>query len=1172
MTTVDEVRRALAQATEANGRATHARVRAAGEVRRAERELEEAERSPDRRAGEVAAARLEAARERAARAHGIYRETREVLAESLELAVPVTDPRELVTRLSAQHPVLLFPVRLEVRFKSVDVDGGQGEQLWVRVFPDTVSIDAFGPELSEGEVNDAQAYWREVWAARHDEGGERAAWHRIVASHGSGRGAWLVASLVPTNPDERPLGPEDPDAEPTFSPVETSPQTWSRAPRAALLPDRFVFVTEADGELTEHLGRPVPPEVFTGPDPLAPAADQISGADGALSMPDELAWLTDFDRAVRDGLGIRIDLGADRARVGFDRLFAVGVRALDDPEDAATHLEELLRAHRFSGSGLAFVPQGTPTNNTEEGDSGRSRLDDADASFDARTAGPVPLEADPRRRRDGQWFTELLGIDPEVLEGVPGAHGLDQRDARAMQSLLWPATLGYLLGTQLEPVLSDATVEQARWFFTRHVRGRGSLPAFRVGRQPYGITTTTGFSRLRWLRPAPQRDTSARPGILRGLHRVLTLAVGDWDALVASVPSLGRGGDPSLDAHETLLGVLGLHPTSAEFHYRYAQSIDQLSNTVGLAGWFDGFWPTWSQSGLDVPALSLLARLGYDGERPPLLDLYFHGRQSALTGPLVDDRPLSEAEPVRVWASGERNYLRWLRDAADASLDAVRASAGFLDKTPDALLFLLARHALILGYAESGWRLHALAGYDAPTIRALRTEPAFVHVSEQGPSESRYAPLYKHDPLISPGNDWSVATQVRHVLHSSPGTRVLRDQVEALELLEGASTARLERALVEHLDTVSYRLDAWWLGLVNLQLESMRGIPLDDVPPRDTDDDGDIDVPATRPGIHLGAYGWLENVRPRLAQPEPVELPDDLAAVFKDGPPLLGDPANGGHLLAPSLNQAVTASVLRSAYLANASSSDPDALAVNLSSERVRAALEVLDGMRQGQSLAALLGYRLERGLHDAAPLAEVDEFIHELRRRFPLRAERLGSTVPAEDVPIEVLEARNVVDGLRLVDHVEAAKAFGYPFGLPDSVLRADASPAQRAALEREIAALRDVRDAVGDLALAEAVHHATQGSADRAGAALRTVESGQRPAETAVVPPPAPGAPPTPRPGRSRQAPPGPGRPRRRSACPGAAGPRARWGAASASCAPRPAARPGPATRGRPGPAGSG
>jgi len=57
--------------------------------------------------------------------------------------------------------------------------------------------------------------------------------------------------------------------------------------------------------------------------------------------------------------------------------------------------------------------------------------------------------------------------------------------------------------------------------------------------------------------------------------------------------------------------------------------------------------------------------------------------------------------------------------------------------------------------------------------------------------------------------------------------------------------------------------------------------------------------------------------------------------------------------------------VLRNAYISNASAEYPDVYKVNLSSERVRMALAIIEGMQQGQSLAALLGYQLERGLHD---------------------------------------------------------------------------------------------------------------------------------------------------------------------------------------------------------------
>ena len=47
-------------------------------------------------------------------------------------------------------------------------------------------------------------------------------------------------------------------------------------------------------------------------------------------------------------------------------------------------------------------------------------------------------------------------------------------------------------------------------------------------------------------------------------------------------------------------------------------------------------------------------------------------------------------------------------------------------------------------------------------------------------------------------------------------------QLAALDELAKASTAALERALAEHLDCLSYRFDAWRLGLTGVQLALMR--------------------------------------------------------------------------------------------------------------------------------------------------------------------------------------------------------------------------------------------------------------------------------------------------------------------------------------------------------------
>ena len=69
--------------------------------------------------------------------------------------------------------------------------------------------------------------------------------------------------------------------------------------------------------------------------------------------------------------------------------------------------------------------------------------------------------------------------------------------------------------------------------------------------------------------------------------------------------------------------------------------------------------------------------------------------------------------------------------------------------------------------------------------------------------------------------------------------------------------------------------------------------------------------------------------------------------------------------------------MLRSGYLAHMGEAGSGQLAIDLSSSRVRVAESLLDGVRQGQQLGSLLGYRFERGLHER----QLDRFIAGFRR-----------------------------------------------------------------------------------------------------------------------------------------------------------------------------------------------
>jgi hypothetical protein len=956
--------------------------------------------------------------------------------------------------------------------------------------------------LAAGDAAAITTYWQAVWLAA-TKADLQAAADALDAAVTPARAAELKAQYVPFNLSDGPTAPATKQSVVLSSafvifPADPPPKqfSWSQAPQVTEMPERFVVLGYRGGAVVlEAVGAPVATPLYVGPDPTADPADTIHPDGPDLVVPDELKWLVDFERAVAAGMGIAVDLSVEDARAGFDRLLVVGLQLALGDGGGKTGLEQLLTHHHVGRSGLSLIPQGTPAHNTTGAGAGYTRLDDADQSFDDRKNAPLfSFVDDSTEKRDGLWLAEALGIDPSVLTGVHGADGVDQRRARAMQRALWPATVGYWMDKMMAPVFGDDTVAETRRFFTDFVSGRGRVPAVRVGSQAYGVLPTTAFSRIAWL--DEQRVARELPTV-SFLARLLVLLRGidpDWTAMSSGAAHVGRPGD----AHQTLLDIVGLHPDSVEFYWRYSESLSELYNLVNLWGLGPQFWQALQALGLEAIAVALLTRLGYAGAPPDMLQHAFM-TDSGLIDVVVDDRPSSETAQIREYTPDHKNYIGWLIEAASTSLDTVAGEHGFDDDvTPKALLYLYLRHALLLGYYDTSYELHKSAGFlTAVELSAMKPEPTFIHVDPSAASsESRYAALYKVEPRITQSPTLLVGDYIAQNLPNLVESKGLADQIDALGALEDASTAELERLFAEHIDICSYRFDAWLLGLVNFQLRTMRA-------PTSQEGEGNGPPPAAT-GVYLGAYAWVEDLRPSTARLEPVELNGDLAATFEGPVPLKHDATNGGYIHAPSLSHARTAAVLRSGYVANATPDNPDTLSINLSSDRVRLALSLLEGVRNGQSIGALLGYQFERGLHDAHGLAEVDKFIYPLRKAFPLVADSLEPTVTPPDVPIEAIEARNVLDGRKLLAAVATPGDATYPFGVADLPA---ATPNEAAAINAQVDAVRDVNDAVADLALAESVHQAVQGNFDRVAATLDAYGSATFPPDPEVVQTPAPG-----------------------------------------------------------------
>ncbi len=187
---------------------------------------------------------------------------------------------------------------------------------------------------------------------------------------------------------------------------------------------------------------------------------------------------------------------------------------------------------------------------------------------------------------------------------------------------------------------------------------------------------------------------------------------------------------------------------------------------------------------------------------------------------------------------------------------------------------------------------------------------------------------------------------VRDFLNGAPQSAV---EITPAAVAQKVLAAANPTLLTEALDACSHRFDAWLTSLAARRLDELRA--------------------RTPTGIRLGGYGWVEDVRPAAAW-QPTTTPDGVTgSVFTS-------PANMGFLIAPSIPHAATAAVLRSGYRAHIDEGQRNPYAVNLSSDRVRRADWLLQGVREGQSLPALLGYRLERRLHEAA----LDQYIVRFR------------------------------------------------------------------------------------------------------------------------------------------------------------------------------------------------
>jgi hypothetical protein len=982
------------------------------------------------------------------------------------------DPTTLIERLSDRIPILLLPVRVETRFMPVVTP----RELWVRIFPDDIAVQTHERELRKAERAAGQAYWEAIAAAAGLPDAERraqeiAAWQALAGPIEGPRAAWI---RLQTNP-----------AHANAASADDAQQTWARAPRSLVMPDRFAVILRAGGRADRTIfGSQIPDPLILGPDPSSPTLDIDAAEQGEIRLAADLRWMHDFDEAVRVGMAVKVPLNGTEIATGFDQLFVLGLRVSSDPERTRTLIEELIDNHHYASGGAAFIPQGTPTNNTGAGGSGfRSAVSDPIESEIVEAGDPLftPVD-DAARRGDAQWLAEALGIDYTPLTHLQHAEQEDVREARLMNQALWHATLGYYLEQMLD--ISAVRVREVEQFCVEHLSGRGPLPAVRVGTQPYNVLLTSDTTR--WV-------AESRTGIAQQIQTQIARVQGFWDNAVASVSFAGKTGD----SHAHLLNILGLYATSVDYFRRQAFGSGFLWNYVTfLASAAEARNVRGSQTTFGQ---QVLQDVGQPVEQPlPVIDLTFFSSHSHITDPIVADVPavedeiLSETERLRrLYAlpdtEGLHNYIGWLHGSsvADIKTQSFRGEGDSALPVPRALLYRMLRHALLLANVDAALQLYEANGVvsalarrevEMPNVQADRTVTRWEFLEAR---VDRVLPQLSEQPI-----------QVVDYLgtdagRSQPSVSGLIRVRAALEALIDLPTARLERLFAEHVDLCSYRLDSWHMALFT---DRLRGL-------RDPQRTGRIADRAL--GLHLGAFGWLEDVRPGV-RGTPVD-PAIVPAALRDpaGGVIIEQPDSGGTIHGLSTTHAVAGAVLRNAYLTHASPGAREVMSIDLSSERVRLATDYLDGIANGQTLGAMLGYQFQRGLKERHGDPSLAQFIPKFRDAYPMRADKITADANGNETTLK--EANNVFDGYLLLERTLLAEPpTGYPFGVTGLPA---AGSAQAAAIQEEVDRMAMTMDAVGDLALAEGVYQVAHGNYDRGGAMLQAIARGTQPPQPDVI-----------------------------------------------------------------------
>ena len=281
-----------------------------------------------------------------------------------------------------------------------------GREIWWRWFPDDPFAAQGVPPTSEAET-DAVARFRNAIGSSSWWDVTKPEVCAAFAALAQQIGAWRALHLL--------RGPQAASA------------NWEQnIGKIAVLPERVALYALAGHQLTElGVGAPVSADLRLSPAQLRPGG-----------------WLVDFTVAVEQGMGLRLREAAKvTAAFNADWIVAIGLGA----GDATSALERFLADASANGN-VELVTPGTTTNRVAWRPPAFER-EPADAAAFLKRSTVAERSASMTIPADGSYLSAAFGIDPALLDRVPGARAEGRESIKAMSSVLLPGLTDGLFRT-----------------------------------------------------------------------------------------------------------------------------------------------------------------------------------------------------------------------------------------------------------------------------------------------------------------------------------------------------------------------------------------------------------------------------------------------------------------------------------------------------------------------------------------------------------------------------------------------------------------------------------------------------------------------------------------------------------------------------------------------------